>query len=73
MQTCSCAKEKVWIELIAMRGVNLKTTKLIITNTDGVTGINKTSVIPIRATLCTAVEYDCHHSGKDKGLFAHNY
>ena len=65
VQTCSCAKEKVWIELIAMTGVYLKTTKLIITDTDGITGINKTSVTPIR-TLCIAVEYDCHNSGKNK-------
>ena len=31
MQTSSCAKEKVWIELIAVRCIYLKTTKLVIT------------------------------------------
>ena len=36
-----------------------------ITYTDGITGINKTSVTPI-GTLCIAVECDCHNSGKNK-------
>lgn len=59
--------EEIWIHLIAMRGADFKTTKVVIAYTDCIAKVRETMIT--LATLCKARSSHNKHSKKEENLF----